>query len=191
MRQSTPFTPETAEEMLRTKFWSGLRDPALKNALRNKMDAGLAFDNLIVAARVCELEVKSTEQTSSSQPKLKQLHVSAGGHMEQKIDSLIQELTKVRERIARLESQPVGQPATTLASCSRAPRLSGNCYKCRERGHKKAQCTKRNNRMKRAYDLSSSSMPTAKSHLKVYYNSRVRRSVIRPGDRVSCQEYRP
>ncbi len=39
-------------------------------------------------------------------------------------------------------------------------------------------------RMKHAYDLASSSMQRAKSHQKVYYDSRVRGAVIRPGDRV-------
>ncbi len=53
VRQSTPITLGTAEEMLRTKFWSELRDPALKNALRKKMDAGLVVGDIIVSARIC------------------------------------------------------------------------------------------------------------------------------------------
>ncbi len=138
VRQSTPFTPKTAEEMLRTKFWSRLRDPALKNALRNKMDAGLAFDDPIVSARTCELEVNSTEQTCNSQFKLKQL--SACGHMKQKFDSLVRELTEVRDRITQLESQPVEQPPTTTVPHSTPSRFRGKCYKCGKTGHKKAQC---------------------------------------------------
>jgi hypothetical protein len=38
--------PKVKNDMLRAKFWSGLRDPALKNATRYKYDIIKHFDEL-------------------------------------------------------------------------------------------------------------------------------------------------
>jgi hypothetical protein len=38
--------PKVKNDMLRAKFWSGLRDPALKNAIRYKYDIIKNFDEL-------------------------------------------------------------------------------------------------------------------------------------------------
>lgn len=59
---------EVRSDMLRTRFWSGLRDPALKNATRYKYDTIKNFDELRKEVRAIELELElsSTPKSSSA-----------------------------------------------------------------------------------------------------------------------------
>ena len=54
--KTTLFSKDVTKSMLRTKFYSGLRPGSLKNALRHSFDGGSNYDDLLVAARVAELE---------------------------------------------------------------------------------------------------------------------------------------
>ena len=49
---------EVRNDMLRTKFWSGLRDSTLKNATRYKYDTIKNFDELRKEVRAIELELQ-------------------------------------------------------------------------------------------------------------------------------------
>ena len=50
------FTPDGSRDMLRTKFYSGLRLSVMRNALRHSFDGGATYEDLLVAARVAERE---------------------------------------------------------------------------------------------------------------------------------------
>ena len=92
--------------MLRAKFWSGLRDPALKNATRYKYDIIKNLDELKKEVRAVELELEISgaskpENTATHQP------VSAVSDMSElfktlellnkRLDNFEGELKKVKE----------------------------------------------------------------------------------------------
>ena len=97
--------PKVKNDMLRAKFWSGLRDPALKNATRYKYDIK-NFDELRKEVRAVELELEISgaskpENTATHQP------VSAVSDMSElfktlellnkRLDNFEGELKKVKE----------------------------------------------------------------------------------------------
>ena len=98
--------PQVRNDMLRAKFWSGLRDPALKNATRYKYDIIKNFDELRKEVRAVELELEISgaskpENTATHQP------VSAVSDMSElfktlellnkRLDNFEGELKKVKE----------------------------------------------------------------------------------------------
>jgi hypothetical protein len=97
--------PKVKNDMLKTKFWSGLRDPALKNATRYTYDIN-NFDELRKEVRAVELELEISgaskpENTATHQP------VSAVSDMSElfktlellnkRLDNFEGELKKVKE----------------------------------------------------------------------------------------------
>jgi hypothetical protein len=79
--------PKVKNDMLRAKFWSGLRNPALKNATRYKYDIIKNFDELRKEVRAVELELEISgaskpENTASHQP------VSAVSDMSELVNTL-------------------------------------------------------------------------------------------------------
>ncbi|RUA06894.1 MAG: hypothetical protein DSY43_00980 [Gammaproteobacteria bacterium] len=53
---------EQADEMLRSKFWSGLKDERVKNVTRHRVDHIRDFDTLLAEVRAAEQEVKENEK---------------------------------------------------------------------------------------------------------------------------------
>ena len=134
---SITFTEDTAKGMLRTKFWSGLRNQLIKNALRYKMDAGASHGDLLVAARRIETECGSVPASE-----VKVTHLSAGGHLEQKVDALAEQLSDLRKQLSQ---QKQGQSHQTsnmdqAGSSYKRNTFKGKCFKCGKVGHKKAFC---------------------------------------------------
>lgn len=66
-------TKEERDGMLRSKFFSGLRDPLLKTAIRFKYEATHDFDTLLRDTRAIEQQMKTATPTvpASSQPDMK------------------------------------------------------------------------------------------------------------------------
>ncbi len=162
-RQSPSLSLDVSKEMLRTKFWSGLHNPSVKNALRYRMDAHEDYEEILEAARVAESEGPTPH---SAQPKV--THLSAGGHMEQRIDALTEQLGQVKETLKQLGLHGSQQPFSTVIQHPQTPQPSaafrmpppqqtgvpsinpafpqgrtnfrGKCFKCGKVGHKKAFC---------------------------------------------------
>ena len=69
LQPTKDYVPEkTKNEMLRSKLWSGLRDPQLKNASRFKYELETDFNKLRIAIRQIEQDMLSeTVQTASVQ----------------------------------------------------------------------------------------------------------------------------
>ena len=61
-------SPDARNDMLRTKFWSGLRDTELKNASRYKYDTTENFDTLRKEIRAIELEISNSKSRPSEIP---------------------------------------------------------------------------------------------------------------------------
>ena len=62
--QRSKLNTTTQKDMLRTKFWSGLR-PALKERSRHKFDATSDFDTLRVHLRQIEAEMGQPRKTTN------------------------------------------------------------------------------------------------------------------------------
>jgi hypothetical protein len=92
------------QEMLRRKFWSGLSSETLKNALRHRHDSGIPYGELLVAARICELE-------SRAEPQVKvKVNQQADGHPD-KMDALLKQMQDLQERHARIEASSRSSPS--------------------------------------------------------------------------------
>lgn len=64
-KEKASLSSTTQEEMLRTKFWAGLR-PALKEKSRHKFDAIKDFDELRIALRQIETEMGKNKTTKTN-----------------------------------------------------------------------------------------------------------------------------
>jgi hypothetical protein len=117
---------ETAAEqsMLRTKFFTGLYKPAVKSALRHKFDGGEEYSQLLVAARVAELET-STQHQAVVAPEVS-VDVSA----------LNKTLQEVCQRLEKLEKPSTKQ----FASGSGSSEFWGSCFRCKKAGHRARDC---------------------------------------------------
>ena len=90
-------TREAAPNILKTQFWSGLRDPRLKDALWHRRH-NLDVDELIVEARELEEEYSSevmTSQTATAQQQQKQ---------PTEMELLMQLIKKMDARMDKMES---------------------------------------------------------------------------------------
>ena len=135
-------TAEAARSMLRSKFYSGLRSGILRNALRHRYDAGSTYEELLMAARVAELEEDTEKKTAKSNQA-----TTVDSQTSKKLDQVLAALEDVQKRLSKLEddkkqptasgsSQPQGQPKWD----SQKFKFKGNCYKCGKYGHPKAKC---------------------------------------------------
>jgi hypothetical protein len=123
-----------AQGMIRSKFWSGLSDDKVKNALRHRFDGGATYNELLVAARVNELEAVQTAPTVKPVPNVHQQTMS-DGQMLSKMDALMKQLSLVQQRLEKLEGTPPVRAAPTDARPFR-----GRCFKCHQPGHKASEC---------------------------------------------------
>ena len=56
LRDKNAVTAKVFQGMLKTKFYNGLRLSTVKNAFRHRFDGGESYSDLLVVARVAELE---------------------------------------------------------------------------------------------------------------------------------------
>lgn len=90
-------------EMLRSKFWSGLRDPLLKNASRYKYDTISDFDQLRKEIRAIELDLSNyanTEVESKAQQ-----HVQNTNVQSDKLDELLKSMKDLNKRMCSVEDE--------------------------------------------------------------------------------------
>lgn len=125
-----PFTEEVLYEMLRTKFWTGLRDEYLRNATRHHFDSHLCYDELLVRVRAAEIE-KSEVHVSV---------VQASSSMEQKLDSLLTRMDRMEGRLKRMEVHEPSAAADVKPQASTNYKFKGKCSFCDRVGHKMERC---------------------------------------------------
>lgn len=133
---------DTAKSMLHSKFYSGLRSGILRNALRHKYDAGDSFEDLLMAARVAELEEQSEKKTTA---KVHQA-TAVDSDMTKKLDQVLAGPDEVRKRLDKLEQDKKTSPSGPSQGESggqnqqKPNTFRGKCYKCGEPGHPKWRC---------------------------------------------------
>ena len=102
LQQIKDYVPEQSKnEMLRSKLWSGLRDPQLKNASRFKYDLEPDFNQLRIAIRKIEQDMLNTASVQTTS--LQQQPVVKGS------DSALEEILK---RLRAMEGKMEGWEKT-------------------------------------------------------------------------------
>lgn len=94
--------PQAKNEMLRSKFWSGLRDPLLKNASRYKYDTVMDFDQLRKEIRSIELDLSNYSVSQVNETKVQQQAVVS---QSEKLDELLKNLKTLNKRMESVESE--------------------------------------------------------------------------------------
>ena len=161
-KQPALLSKDTAQGMLRTKFYSGLRSGVLRNAVRHKFDSDASYDDLLVLARTAELEERREKETEKK-AKVSQAVVT-DGELSKKMDRLLSAFDDFKQRLGKLESQSSQSQASqsgqsnTRQQEQQAQRSDGSgqggqsggnrgkfqfrgkCYKCGKWGHRAFEC---------------------------------------------------
>lgn len=142
-------------EMLRERFWRGLRTETAKNALRHRVDSGATYEQLLVCAREVESEMgepsSSKSSKSSTQPSKKATAASAQATE----PSLASQLEDIKARLIALEkrlppnSKSQSKKPTGRGNGDRGQQQSQaksgkkpTCYECGVEGHYRNKCPK-------------------------------------------------
>ena len=134
-------------EMLRTKFWSGLRDERVKNAIRHKFDANQDFVSLLHAARCVEVESVRDDQPDAQKPKTNhqtaKVNVQQTPTLESRFEDLLREMSAMRTEFRDFRQREPTPQMDERAQLRQRLRSTGSCFYCHDPGHFIADCTKR------------------------------------------------
>ena len=117
-------------------FTRGLRPGCLKNVLRHSFDGGSNYDDLLVAARVAELEEEQEKKATARE----QQSVVVDTGMAAKLDKVLASLETMQSRLDRLERKEQRTPPSQPPNKQRTRSFTGNCYGCGQTGHIKSRC---------------------------------------------------
>ena len=132
------------DETLRTIFWKGLMDDAVKQAIRHRYDKTKSFDDLVRVARQLEQELAEakdfrgagpTRPTRAQHQPTSALSTSPPG--EQSKEAVLAEL---RQRVARLEVDNKNRDQNRDSFNPQQMRFRGPCYRCGGPGHIAREC---------------------------------------------------
>ena len=143
---------DATRSTLRNKFWSGLRDSDLKNALRHTKDTTSSFDDLLMEARRLS-EIEFSNKKSAKTHQITEITPNLADKLD-KILSLQTQMLDISERLERLEnrrgsgheknyntkSSKSTQQRNTEPNGQRPKRFNGKCYNCQKWGHPKFLC---------------------------------------------------
>ncbi len=146
--------PPGSNSMLKSKFWSGLRDDRIKSGLRHLMDANAEYDVILVTAR--QIEMEAMQKSRSHQA------VEVESQYAKKLDQVLALLDKLNARLNEVEGKSnYKSQKSTFQKPSRKgkfegshsegkkdkPRdeqrrrsFKGDCWKCGQPGHPKSRC---------------------------------------------------
>ena len=127
-------------EMLRSKFWYGLKSEAVKNATRHHFECGLPYDNLLVKARAAEVEYKVSVPEVVSNP-IQSVPVVSSPTQSSNMD-LKQIQKQVSSLEARLNQISMAKGRSSEDKRRSQPAFTGTCLYCHKVGHKIAKCWK-------------------------------------------------
>lgn len=116
---------QSKEEMLRNRFFNGLADVNIQNALRHYYDNGAMYNQLLVAARRAELERKPKSA------KTQQVSEQESSAVEKKMDLLLKQMKELQERVVAVEKASKNKPSGSTNSqqqpkSNRPPPWSGS-----------------------------------------------------------------
>lgn len=96
-------SPSFRDVMLRSKFWSGLKDPLLRNACRHKYDTVNYFDTLRREIRAIELDLSNSSANNAvNTPTVQQSSISVEA---QKLTEVLKKLDPFNKRIDSMETE--------------------------------------------------------------------------------------
>lgn len=148
--ESDPATFTTVHNTLRSKFWSGLAVPRIKDALRYRYDSGASFVDLQIAARQIE-----AEHPSATPAKVNQITTESPKSLEKQVEQL---QTQFAEFQKWMKSQSSNASSTYNKPFKKKNQgfqrrkfknekeetkdstFKGKCYNCNQPGHKKSDC---------------------------------------------------
>ena len=111
--------------MLRSKFWSGLRNDRIKDATRHHYEAGLSFEDLLVEARAREEEFSRGSKQEPAKVQSKGASAQAGdgvGAMTTELKAVTQQLKEITTRLDRLEKSGNHKPSPHQSQRYQKPR---------------------------------------------------------------------
>ena len=130
--KSSSMSEEARQSVLLSKFWSGLRDPNLKMALRHVMGEAKDFSKLLKQARMVEDEFIHTKP------------VRANAQLEDKqqkvLEDLRLELQAMGQRLTALEEGQNSLRQELLMQQSEKVRKGPACFRCGSTQHLIKQC---------------------------------------------------
>lgn len=88
-------------DMLRSKFWSGLRDPMLKNASRYKYDTMMDFDQLRKEIRSIELDLSNSSKMVNENKSQQHSTIAQSD----KLDELLKTVRSLNKRMESVEGE--------------------------------------------------------------------------------------
>ena len=131
------------EEMVRSKFWTGLRSDRIKTALRHRLDDGASFEVLLRQARTVESEIE-TKATGKAAVNSQQVE-------NKKLDEILQLVNSLDVRLKKVEASqkssssgaasapPLGRAKSGQQRDKFAGR-KGVCHHCGDPSHIRPNC---------------------------------------------------
>ena len=130
---------ESVPATLKHRFWSGLQNTDIKNALRHRLDI-LTFEEVVTEARAVEEELKPkdksrSQQATSSDTSLLELLIKKLDKMESSFQTLNQEVQSLKQ--SSRPSANTSKSAQPPLDTSKGP---VKCTKCKLEGHLHFAC---------------------------------------------------
>ena len=135
------FIPKLALEKIKQKqFYNGMTSEYVKKKIWYKVDQGVPYSDLLVAARVAEFEAKN--ETATVQQAV--ASSAADSSTNKKLDQILESMNAMSKRIDQLEKKQY-HPTPSKRRCqmpqSRSDQsFNGTCYKCKQWGHRIKDC---------------------------------------------------
>lgn len=95
---------EGRNDMLRSKFWTGLRDEKLRLLTRHKYDSVISYDRLLGEVRAVEQELMTTEKVSTAQ------HQAVSVEKDKAVEELAKKMDTMMLKMQSLEQQMRDRP---------------------------------------------------------------------------------
>ena len=145
--------PFEKEQMLSSKFFDGLWNEKLQNLIRHLKER-FSFKDLLVEARIAELELQNKTKTSQNLHQVSAKAETSKATSDPKWDALLKSINQISDRLGKLEARETQvkstRPAQTRSVASslstnanrnvRPQFFHGNCNFCGQFGHKSVCC---------------------------------------------------